>query len=218
MSYAEKDQDIPVPSDLGRHVIEHMMENDFDVAHSRYLRDNIGGTIARRYPSAAGGESDYVRTTKPRNYGLPHGWGFVVSRIMNSEPVPMLPISVNTCYPPNQPTSKRCFNFGREVRRAIESWDSDLTVMVVASGGLSHFTVDEELDRTALKGMVDNDAEILSNLPRHRLHSAASETLNWVTAAGALEHMKAEVLAYEPVYRTPAGTGGGWCVVRWNGA
>ena len=215
--YGSVDQHIPVPAELGRHMIEHMMENDFDVGHRQYMRDEFGGSIARRYPSSYGGEIDHPQIREPRNVILPHGWGYIVKRIMESKPAPMLPIFVNTCYPPNQPTSKRCFNFGREIRKAIESWDKDLRVAVMASGGLSHFVVDEELDRSALKGMVDNDAEILSNLPRHRLHSAASETLNWITAAGALEHLKAEVLAYEPVYRTPAGTGGGWAMARWNG-
>lgn len=215
--YGDVSMDVPVNAELGRHIIEHMIDNEFDVSHSKYLREESGGTIARRYPTPDG-ESEYVRVTEPRKFGMPHGFSFVVKRLMDNKPVPIVPISLNTCYPPNQPTPKRSFAFGQQIRRAVESWDTDARVVVIASGGLSHFVVDEELDRAALKAMVENDGEALSNLPKHRLNSAASETRNWVAAAGASEHLKAEILAYEPVYRTLAGTGGGWGMVRWNGS
>ena len=216
--YPQREMEIPVAADLGRHIIEYMIDHDFDVAHSKYLRENPGGTVGHRYPHSKGGELETVRVTQPRQFGLPHAWSFVVKRVMEENLIPIVPIWQNTCYPPNQPTPKRCFEFGRAIRQAIESWSggNGARVAVMTSGGLSHFTVDEELDRTAIKGMVDNDADILMNLPRHRLHSAASETLNWVTIAGALEHLKAEEIGYEPVYRTNAGTGGGWGMVEWT--
>src|SRR5690606_18834700 len=124
----------------------------------------------------------------------------------------------NTCYPPNQPTARRCFAFGQEIRRAIESWDQDLRVAVVASGGLSHFTVDEEMDNMVLSGLEKNDPETLQSIPRNRLHSAASEALNWVTLGGVMSEtgLTFEKLDYVPVYRTPAATGGGWAFVRWT--
>ncbi|PKB80934.1 MAG: hypothetical protein BZY88_07465 [SAR202 cluster bacterium Io17-Chloro-G9] len=56
----------------------------------------------------------------------------------------------------------------------------------------------------------------LSSLPRHRLNSENSEILNWVTAAGALEHLDMEVVDSVPVYRSPAGTGGGLGFARWQ--
>ncbi len=87
---------------------------------------------------------------------------------------------------------------------------------MVASGGLSHFTVDEGIDWMALDGMKNKDADALAALPRHRLNSGNSEILNWVTAAGALEHLDMELVDYVPVYRSPAGTGGGWGFARWQ--
>jgi hypothetical protein len=91
-------------------------------------------------------------------------------------------------------------------------------VAVVASGGLSHFTVDEETDRMLLGGLERNDAETLQSIPRHRLHSAASEILNWVTVGGVMNELDLhyEQIDYVPVYRSPAGTGGGWAFVRWT--
>ena len=215
--YGDVSMDVPVDTGLARHIIEHMIDNDFDVSHSKYLKEESGGFVARRYPTP-NGESTFGRMTNPRQQGMPHGFAYCIKRLMHNEPFPIVPVSLNTCYPPNQPTPKRCYNFGLEIKAAVESWSKDARVAVIGSGGLSHFVVDEELDRAALKAMVDNDADTLSNLPRHRLNSAASETRNWIATAGAASHLKGEILAYEPVYRTPAGTGGGWGMVRWNGS
>ena len=52
--------------------------------------------------------------------------------------IPVVPIAVNTSAPP-LPTMDRCFQIGEVIRKAIESWDADLKVAIVASGGLSHW-------------------------------------------------------------------------------
>ncbi|MEH7253924.1 hypothetical protein V7111_17520 [Neobacillus niacini] len=52
--------------------------------------------------------------------------------------IPVVPIAVNTSAPP-LPTMDRCFQIGEIIRKAIESWDKDLKVAIVASGGLSHW-------------------------------------------------------------------------------
>ena len=67
--------------------------------------------------------------------------------------MPMVPVMVNTYYPPNQPTPKRCYAFGQAVRKAIESWDSDKRVALMASGGLSHVVIDEEIDAMVIDGL-----------------------------------------------------------------
>ncbi len=214
--YGDVALDVPVASELGRHVIEHMIQNDFDVSHFTYLHDTYGGRVARRYPKE-NGELDSVRTTKPREQGLPHGFAFVVKRLFDNEPRTILPIFQNTCYPPNQPTPKRSFEFGRAVANAVRSWDSDARVAIIASGGLSHFVVDEWLDRTVLKALEEKDSETLMTIPRNHLYSAASETQNWIAVGGAMADtdLNFETIEYVPVYRTPAGTGGGWAFGRW---
>jgi hypothetical protein len=142
---------------------------------------------------------------------------FIVKRLFDNEPGPMLPMFQNTCYPPNQPTPRRCFAMGEAIAAAVADWSEHASVAIVASGGLSHFVVDEELDRMLLDGLERKDAVALRSLPRHRLHSAGSEVLNWVTLGGAMHKtpLKMERLAYVPVYRTPAATGGGWAFARW---
>ena len=124
----------------------------------------------------------------------------------------------NTCYPPNQPTPRRSFATGQAIATAVREWKEPARVAVIASGGLSHFVVDEELDRMVLGALETKDDKALQTIPRNRLHSAASEALNWVAVGGAMHDtsLKMELLAYVPVYRSPAATGGGWAFARWR--
>lgn len=203
-SYGEVELDYPVDSELGLHIIESLGDQDFDVAQSRYLKDAYGGSIG---PSTWYLDTEY--TTEPRPFGMPHAFSYPIANWFGGKHVPIVPITINTCYPPNWISPQRAYALGRAVRKAVEEWDTDKTVAFACSGGLSHFVVDEELDRLALKGMAEADGEILSSLPRKRLQSATTEILNWVATAGAMGDTKMEVLCYEPGYRTAAGTGCG---------
>ena len=127
-----------------------------------------------------------------------------------------MPVFVNTYYPPNVPSAARCHEFGRALRRAVESWPAPAKVAIIASGGLSHFVVDEELDHRVLDGIAGRDAGILGSLSRDQLRSGTSEILNWIVAAGALEDLAPTVLDYVPGYRTPAGTGAGMAFACWE--
>ncbi len=96
------------------------------------------------------------------------------------------------------------------------AWPGSARVAVIASGGLSHFVVDERLDRGVLDGIAAGNATALSAIPREALRSGNSEILNWVTAAGALAGLHASVIDYVPGYRTPAGTGAGMAFAQWT--
>ena len=133
-----------------------------------------------------------------------------------AKPVPAVPIFLNTYFPPNQPRPRRCYAFGQAVRQAIESFAGDARVGIAASGGLSHFLVDEDFDRAILKACADKDAGFLQNLPRNKLHAGSSEILNWVALAGAIEHVDLDWFEYVPGYRTPAGTGTGLSFATWS--
>jgi len=208
--YGDKAMDYPVDSALAKHLIDSLMESDFDVAQTRYLNSQAGGHV---------GPAGYVSgrwDTEARPQGMIHAYGFVCKRIMSESLTPIVPITQNTCYPPNQILPRRSYALGRAVRRAIEEWDTDKRVAIVGSGGLSHFVVDEELDRMVLGFMRDRNAEGIASLPKERLNSATSEIRNWIAAAGALEHLDMELVDYIPARRTPAGTGGGWGFARWQ--
>lgn len=208
--YGHDTRQMPCDPKLARYLTESLTDNGFDIAFWTKYKEQYGGTIG---PS---GYVNWVRTTKERPQGYGHAYGFVSERLMGDNKIPMVQINLNTCYPPNQPSPRRSFELGQAVRDALVAYDSDLKVAVAGSGGLSHFMVDEDLDRQVLTGFVEHDAEALCNIPYERMNSATSEGRNWIACAGAAWDLKAEVLNYEPVRRTPAGSGGGWAFVRWQ--
>ncbi|MCL4800124.1 MAG: protocatechuate 3,4-dioxygenase [Burkholderiales bacterium] len=189
--YHEPDgpRDYPVAADLGRHLIEFLVAREFDVAHGRKL---------------------------PRDRGEGHAFGFVHRRLMTGRIVPVLPVAVNTYYPPNQPRPGRCYRLGQAIRAAVEAWAADGRVGIIASGGLSHFTVNEPLDRAVLDACRAGDGKRLAALPLAQLNSGNSEIRNWIVAAGAAEGLRTRWQEYIPFYRTPAGTGCAMAFAEWR--
>ena len=175
-------------ADLADHLIESLVDDEFDVARCNRLREEIG---------------------------VGHAFAFLYRRLWPGGTVPIVPVMVNTYYPPNQATPKRCYALGQAVRRAIESWNSDLRVAVMASGGLSHMVIDEELDRATLDALANRDREKLWSLPRQKLRGGTSEILNWVALAGVVEPMQMKLVEYVPGYRSPAATGCGMAFAYW---
>ena len=187
--YEEKEpRDYPVDAPLARHLIDQLIDGEFDIATS---------------------------DATPDGEGEGHAIGFVHKRIMH-EAVPIVPICINTYYPPNQPTPRRCYKLGQAIRAAVESYPSDQRVGIVGSGGLSHFVVDEALDRDFIDMLRNKDAAGIQAFPREKLNSGSSEIRNWIAVAGAVEHLSLEWSLYEPGYRTPAGTGTGLGFAFWS--
>lgn len=151
-----------------------------------------------------------------RRSGLGHAFGFIVNRLFRGRAMPIVPILLNTYYPPNVPGAARCYDIGVALRRVIEASPRDLRVAIIASGGLSHFVVDEELDRRIIDACVARDAASLRSVPRGALNSGSSEILNWILAAGALHALDVRWTEYVPLYRTAAGTGVGAGFVAWR--
>lgn len=154
----------------------------------------------------------------PRNAGFGHAYGFIAKRLFNGRRIPVLPVLLNTYYGPNVPSAARCWKFGQALGRAIRASANPARVAVVASGGLSHFVVDEELDRKVLRALTEGDGATLAALPREALNSGSSEILNWVAMAGAVTPLALSWQTYQPLYRTPAGTGVGAAFALWGAA
>jgi 3-O-methylgallate 3,4-dioxygenase len=89
-------------------------------------------------------------------------------------------------------------------------------VGVLASGGLSHFAIDEPFDGSIIAALRSGDATTLAALPAKKLNSGNSEIRNWIAAAGALERLPLAWVEYVPAYRSPAGTGTGLCFAAWR--
>jgi len=188
-AHAAQPESHPVDSALSAHIAASLAGDDFDLT---------------------------VFTQQPAGRSLGHAFTFPRYRLGLARDTPIVPLFINTYYPPNVPSAARCYDLGRALRRAVENWEPRARVAVIASGGLSHFVVDERLDRMVLSGISGRDAGALGSLSGDQLRSGTSEILNWVAAAGALEGLSATVLDYVPGYRTPAGTGAGMAFVRWE--
>jgi hypothetical protein len=188
-AYPKEPRQYPGHPTLALHIIDAMMEQGFDVSHSKYLRE---------------GQS------------ITHAATFVYARIMPGKSIPVVPIMQNTYYPPNQPRPRRSYAFGIARRNAIETWKSNARVAVLASGGFSHFVLDEELDHKALKALQVKDVDAIASLPLARLQSGTSEIRNWIATAGAVQHLEMEVFDYVPCYRSPAGTGCAMAFAQWT--
>jgi hypothetical protein len=183
----------PTDSALGLHTIQSLIESGFDVAHSRSLP-------AQNHDGAIG-----------------HAVHFVYRRLMNNQVIPNVPILLNTYFPPNQPTLPRCYALGSAVRQAIESWENDKRVAVIASGGLSHFVIEEDLDEHIIDALKNKDEHKLTSLPANRFNSGTSEIRNWIAVAGALadDEREMELVDYVPCYRSEAGTGCAMGFAQW---
>lgn len=188
-AHAEEPDSYPVSAGLSEHLAAVLTGREFDVT---------------------------VMAEQPPGRSLGHAFTFVRRRLHLAPGVSIMPVLLNTYYPPNVPSPARCWRLGEALRAGIESWDGSARVTVFASGGLSHFVVHEELDRAVLDGLAGSDAAALGRLPADVLRSGTSETLNWITAGGALSGLSFGLLDYIPAYRSPAGTGVGMAFATWS--
>jgi 3-O-methylgallate 3,4-dioxygenase len=128
-----------------------------------------------------------------------------------------VPVALNTFYPPNQPSVRRCYDFGKSLVRAIQSWDSDARVALIASGGLTHFVIDETVDQLFFDALRKRDISAIADLGEPIFQAGTSELKNWVPVAGAMADLgyKMTLVDYVPCYRSLAGTGNAMGFVHW---
>ncbi|MDH5285345.1 MAG: class III extradiol dioxygenase subunit beta [Betaproteobacteria bacterium] len=125
-------------------------------------------------------------------------------------PCKVIPLAVNVVqYPP--PTGNRCYNLGKAIRKAVESFDADLSVQVWGTGGMSHQLqgpraglINRAFDAAFLDRLVA-DPEGLAKLPHvEYVREAGSEGIElvmWLVMRGALARDAREVYRF---YHVPA--------------
>jgi gallate dioxygenase len=94
------------------------------------------------------------------------------------------------------PTARRCYRLGKALRRAIESYSEDLSVAIVATGGLSHQVHGERcgFNNTGwdmeFLDLLENDPAALTELTQaqyvERGGMESAEIIMWLTMRGAL--------------------------------
>jgi protocatechuate 4,5-dioxygenase beta chain len=132
-------------------------------------------------------------------FGQPDAW-----------PCPVIPVCVNVVqYPP--PTGNRCYNLGKAIRRAVESYGPDLKVVIFGTGGMSHQLqgpraglINREFD-TRFLDQLTADPAALAALPHiDYLRDAGSEGIElvmWLVMRGALDDRVNEIYRF---YHVPA--------------
>jgi protocatechuate 4,5-dioxygenase, beta chain len=177
----------PVPvvhgaPELAAHVAASVIESDFDLTIVNRMDVDHGLTVPLSLM-----------------FGQPKSW-----------PCRVIPFAVNVVqYPP--PSGKRCYEVGKAIRRAIDSFDEDLNVQVWGTGGMSHQLqgpraglINKEFDKRFLDQLVA-DPDALTRMPREQyLREAGSEGIElvmWLIMRGALEGPVREVRRF---YHVPA--------------
>jgi aromatic ring-opening dioxygenase catalytic subunit (LigB family) len=135
---------------------------------------------------------------------------------MGLEPMPrIVPLIVNSIEPPF-PSIARCLQWGRLLRRAIESYAEPLRVAVLGSGGLSHSigertmgAIDEDFDRECIARFSTDEKSLLQFLEEKlpRAGNGTEEVRNWVVAHGAAGGRGFELIDYLPVPAVIVGCG-----------
>lgn len=185
----EAERHYPVDSALAKWLIRQLCDRDFDIAA-------MSGLEPGQYEG--------------------HAFSFIHRRYLAELDLPVVPVIVNTFDPPNQPTPRRCIQLGAALRELIAAYPQDLRVGVLASGGLSHFVVDEDLDQGIIGALRDKDTAWLANIDPKLLQAGSSEIRNWIIAAEAVKDLDLEWVRYVPGYRSPALTGTGLCFAAWR--
>jgi len=185
----DKDAHYPVHSRLALHLISGLSERQFDVCA-------VGGLVGEQYEG--------------------HAYSYIHRTYLPGRTLPVVPLLLNTYYPPNQVTPTRCVQFGRHLKELVQSYPEDLRVGIIASGGLSHFVVDEDLDRGVIEAIKSKNHDHLAGLDPKRLQAGSSEIRSWIVTAAAVSDLDLKWMAYIPAYRTPALTGIGLGFARWS--
>src|SRR5437773_9914458 len=184
----------PGATALADHILDSLADDDFDLA-----------------------QSDQTPSGAPRG-GIPHAYGFLYHSILQDKTPPSVPIILNVHFPHNTPKLRRCLDLGRGLYNAIKSFTGFNRVALMASGGLTHFVIDEDLDRTVIAAMKTGDERSLASLSENLFKVGTAEIKNWypviaaMNAAGRSYHQ----VDYVPCYRSEAGTGNAMCFAYWE--
>ena len=130
-------------------------------------------------------------------------------------PCPVIPFAVNVVQYP-VPSGQRCFNLGKAIRKAIETYDEDINVHIWGTGGMSHQLqgaraglINKEFDRVFMDKLISDPqaAADISHIDYVReAGSEGIELVMWLIARGAMNDVnggKAPVLK-QRFYHVPA--------------
>jgi aromatic ring-opening dioxygenase catalytic subunit (LigB family) len=135
---------------------------------------------------------------------------------MGLETLPkIVPMLLNSIEPP-MPTLRRCFDWGRLLRRSIESYPESIRVAILGTGGLSHSigeptmgAIYEDFDHETIRLFSSSEDSLISYLEDElpRRGNGSEEVRNWLVAHGAAGARGFELVDYLPVPTVIVGCG-----------
>jgi protocatechuate 4,5-dioxygenase beta chain len=177
----------PVPTvkghpDLAWHIAQSVIQDDFDLTIVNKMDVDHGLTVPLSLM-----------------FGQPDEW-----------PCPVIPFAVNVVlFPP--PSGNRCYQIGKAIRRAVESFDEDLDVQIWGTGGMSHQLqgpraglINQEFDGKFLDRIIAEPAELAKMPHVDYVREAGSEGIElvmWLIMRGALDD---DVEVINRLYHVPA--------------
>ena len=130
-------------------------------------------------------------------------------------PCPVIPFAVNVVQYP-VPSGSRCFNLGKAIRKAVESYDEDIKVQIWGTGGMSHQLqgpraglINREFDNAFLDKLIA-DPEAQASVPHidyvREAGSEGIELVMWLIARGAMDDVNggAKPKVVHRFYHVPA--------------
>jgi gallate dioxygenase len=204
---------------------DHYSAFTLGVGEQYAVADEGGG--ARDLPPVAGhpalarhiGESlvaDEFDMSFFQDRALDHGVFSPLSVLCAHEPawsLPIIPLQVGVLQAPS-PSARRCYKLGQALRRAIESYPEDISVAIVATGGVSHQVHGERagFNNTAWDAqfldLIENDPVRITGMTQAELATLGgmegTEVIMWLVMRGALS---ANVRKTHQTYYLPSMTG-----------
>jgi hypothetical protein len=162
----------PVPvvkghPELAAHIAQSVIQQDFDLTIVNKMDVDHGLTVPLSLMC-----------------GQPQEW-----------PCPVIPFAVNVVQYP-VPSGRRCYNLGKAIRKAIESYDEPLNVHIWGTGGMSHQLqgpraglINREFDNTFLDRLIADPAGQADVPHIDYVREAGSEGIElvmWLIARGAM--------------------------------
>lgn len=159
----------PFPGHVGlsNHLAEHLIENEFDITTCQEMMVDHGFTV-------------------PMSLLWPERW---------QPQIKTIPVMVNVVKHP-MPTPLRCLKLGEAIGKAVASFEEDLKVVILGTGGLSHQLdgeragfINREFDLECMEKIVSNPKELTqySNIQLTELAGAQGvELILWLVMRGAL--------------------------------
>ncbi|MGI1678863.1 MAG: protocatechuate 3,4-dioxygenase [Cellvibrionaceae bacterium] len=183
--------------ELSWHICNELVENEFDITICQELSVDHGLTVPMQL-MWPGNKYEHMK---------------VIPVCLNVEQHPM-------------PSPKRCFDLGKAIGAAIESYDKDLKVVVLGTGGLSHQLdgeragfINKKFDIECMDKIVDHPEELTKYSIRDLVEIAGAqgpELIMWLGMRGVLDG-QGELTELHRNYHAPiSNTGAGLLLIENN--